>query len=171
MNALDQSKVFLDVATGVLQSGYRMRFRAEGSSMWPTIQPGDAITVEPATATEIKLKDIVLYRTGRRVIGHRVVRIETRNGERVLLARGDAGRGAGEPVAVQQILGKVVAVEREGCKIDLKSRRAKMKHSMRAWALSLKSWISSSRLTRPGDAHPCGARRSERVTFPIRRLS
>ena len=145
MNVLDRSKVFLEVATDVLRGGYRMRFRAEGSSMWPTIRPGEAITVEPATATDVKLKDIVLYRTGRRVIGHRVVRIETRNGERVLLARGDAGRGAGEPVAVQQILGKVVAVEREGCKIDLESMRAKMKHSIRAWARSLKSCI-----VRPG---------------------
>ena len=50
MNALDRSKVFLDVATNVLRSGYRMRFRAGGSSMWPTIRPGEAITVEPATA-------------------------------------------------------------------------------------------------------------------------
>ena len=124
MKALDRSKVFLDVATDVLRSGYRMRFRAGGSSMWPTIRPGEAITVEPATAMEIKLKDIVLYRTGRGMIGHRVVRIANQNGELILLARGDADHGASEPVAAGQILGKVVAVEREGRNIDLASEKS-----------------------------------------------
>ncbi len=109
--------------------------------MWPTIRPGEAITVELATAAEVKLKDIVLYRTGRGVIGHRVVGMANRKGERVFLARGDAGSGAGELVAAEQILGKVVAVEREGCKIDLENRKAKIKHSIRAWARSLKSCI------------------------------
>ena len=168
MNALNRSKLFLEVGTEVLRSGYRMRFRAGGGSMWPTIRPGEAITVEPAT--EVRLKDIVLYRTERGVIGHRVVGIENRNGERVLLARGDADFGAGEPVAAEQILGKVVTVEREGCSIDLESRRAKMKHSMRAWVLSLKSRINPSRLIRPRDADPCGERKRGRVTFPIREL-
>ena len=78
------------------------------------------------------MKDIVLYRTGRGVIGHRVMGIANRNGERVLLARGDADRGEGERVAAKQILGKVVAVERDGRCIDLASRRkAKIKHSIR----------------------------------------
>ncbi len=141
MNALDTSKVFLDVATDVLWSGYRMRFRAGGSSMWPTIRPGEAITVEPATATEVKSKDIVLYRTGRGVIGHRVVRIANQDGEFVLLARGDADQGASEPVAAKQLLGKVVAVERYGCCIDLTSRKEKMKHSIRVGASQCKRRI------------------------------
>ena len=87
MNALKVSEVFLEVCSNVLRNGYRTRFRAGGGSMWPTIRPGEAITVELATASEVRLKDIVLYRTERGVIGHRVVGIENRNGERVLLAR------------------------------------------------------------------------------------
>jgi len=109
--------------------------------MWPTIQPGEAITVEPANETEVKLKDIVLYRTGRGLIGHRVLGIANRNGERVLLACGDAGRGEGEPVAAEQILDKVVAVERDGRCIDLASREEKVKHSIRGLALRCKHWI------------------------------
>ena len=164
MNALDRSKVFLDVATDLLRSGHRMRFRAGGSSMWPTIRPGEAITVEPATATEVKLKDIVLYRTGRGVIGHRVVGIANQNGELVLLARGDADQGAGEPVAAKQLLGKVLAVEREGRNIDLTSRRAKMKHFMRTCALSLKSSIILSKLIRQRNTQACS---SKRCTFLV----
>ena len=111
--------------------------------MWPTIRPGEAITVEPVEATDVKLKDIVLYRTGRGVIGHRVVRITNRNGERVLLTRGDADRGVGEAVVAEQILGRVVAVERAGRCIDLASRRAKAKHSITVCASQFKRRIAS----------------------------
>ena len=94
--------------------------------MWPTIRPGEAITVEPADETEVKLNEIVLYRTGRGGIGHRLVRIANRNGERALLTRGDADRVAGERVAAEQIIGRVVAVERDACSIGLAARRARM---------------------------------------------
>lgn len=38
-------------------------------------------------------------------------------------------------------MGKVVAVERDGRRIDLASRKAKIKHSIRALALRCKPWI------------------------------
>jgi len=141
MKAFDRSQVFLTVATDVLRKGYRMRFRAKGSSMWPTIRSGEAITVEPAATPEVKLKDIVLYRNGRGVTGHRVVLVANRDGERVLLARGDADQGAGEPVAAEQILGRVVAVERDGRCIDLAGRGAKGKYSIRVRASQCKHLI------------------------------
>jgi signal peptidase I len=110
--------------------------------MWPTIRPGEAITVEPVTVAEIKLKDIVLYQTGRGVIGHRVVKIAKQNGQRVLPARGDADQGSGEPVTAEQILGKVVAVERDGRCINLASRMAKVKHSIRVRASRCKQLLA-----------------------------
>jgi len=42
------------------------------------------------------------------------MRIVNRNAKLVLLARGDADKGASEPVAPDQILGRLVAVERNG---------------------------------------------------------
>jgi hypothetical protein len=88
--------------------------------MMPTIRPAEAVIVEPATATNVK--NIAFYQTERGVIGHRLVRIANRNGKLVLLARGDADKGASEPVALDQILGRLVAVERNG---RCRSRRSK----------------------------------------------
>jgi signal peptidase I len=141
MNAFDRSRFFLDVATGILHRGYGIRLRVEGSSMMPTIRPGEAVIVKPATATNVKLKDIVFYQTERGVIGHRLVRITNRNGKLVLLARGDADKGASEPVAPAQILGRLVAVERNGRCIDLAGRKAKVKHSIRIHASQCKQQI------------------------------
>jgi hypothetical protein len=85
------------------------------------------------------LKDIVFCRTERGVIGHRLVRIANRNGKLVLLARGDADKGASEPVAPAQILCRLVAVERDGRCIDLAGRKAKVKHSIQDQRIALQT--------------------------------
>src|SRR5215467_6556586 len=90
MNSLPGSKPFVDVVTELLSRGYRVRFRAEGASMRPTIRGGETITVEPAS--EVKMGDIALYRTDRGLIAHRVVGIQKGNGKApIFLARGEAG--------------------------------------------------------------------------------
>ena len=61
----------------------------------------------------------------------------------MLLARGDADKGASEPVAPAQILGRLVAVERNGRCIDLAGRKAKVKHSIRIHASQCKQQILS----------------------------
>ena len=48
------------------------------------------------------------------------------NPQLVFILRGDASRTCDEPVEAQQILGKVVSVEKRGRNINLYSRRAKM---------------------------------------------
>jgi len=48
------------------------------------------------------------------------------NPQLIFILRGDASLTCDEPVEAQQILGKVVSVERKGRNIDLYSRKAKM---------------------------------------------
>ena len=84
------SNVFFEVAEEVLRRGHRVRFRAEGASMHPTIRAGETITVKPASPAELEVGDIALYRTERGVIAHRVIRRHTHHAA----IRYDAG-GAG----------------------------------------------------------------------------
>ena len=60
-----RSEVFLDIATDLLSRGYRVRFRAAGYSMHPTIRNGEVVIVEPAAAADLKKGDISLYQGGR----------------------------------------------------------------------------------------------------------
>src|SRR5262252_2147971 len=125
MNTVPRSKLFVDVVTELLSRGYQVRFRAEGASMRPTIRGGEAITVEPVS--EVKIGDIALYRAERGLIAHRVVGIRKGNGTApVCFARGEAGGSTEEAVQEQQVLGRVVAVERNGRSIDLRGRLAKI---------------------------------------------
>ncbi len=154
--------VFSDVSAELLRRGARVRFRATGRSMQPTILEGEAITVEPVAPAAVTRGDILLYRWERGVIAHRVIRIERTNDGAVtqpsvlsppssvlgaqssvlspqssFTLRGDASLSCDTPVQPEQVIGKVVAVERGGRRIDLASRRAKLRRTCRVWASRL----------------------------------
>lgn len=142
---MSASKVFVDLSAALLGKGHRVRFSASGRSMIPTIQEGGVITVEPVEPSDIAVGDIVLYGSDRGATAHRVVGIEGRDvAARVFIARGDASEDCDAPAEARRILGKVVAVERDGRRRDLAGRRAKLSYALRARASTLKQWISSS---------------------------
>ena len=73
---------------------------------------------------------------------------QTKNGEepspcpganRVFILRGDAARSFDEPVTTDQILGKVVAVQRYGRNLDPYSFKHRFQGLMFAWALRIKN--------------------------------
>lgn len=120
-----------------------MRFRASGKSMRPTIQEGEMITLEPVKASGVKRGDIILYRSGKGVIAHRVTGIQERKEDsRVFILRGDASTSDDEPVHSQQILGRVIFVERDGRSINLKSGKARLFPLLRISASDLKRRMS-----------------------------
>ena len=122
MNAFDE------ISAELFARGHRVRFRAAGSSMFPTIRNGETITVEPAPAATLAVGDIAFYRTERGVTAHRVV--ATGGVGKTLLARGDAPGSETEAVEPDWILGKVVAIERGGRSIDPAGRTTKMTNFM-----------------------------------------
>jgi len=129
---VNASRVFLEASHELLRLGYAVRFRAGGQSMHATIKDGEMITVEPASANEIKRGDIVLYRFNRGVIAHRVIRVEKAEAAHRFILRGDSSSTNDAPVEAEKILGRVISVEREGREIDLASRKAKLMRAARS---------------------------------------
>ena len=120
---------FAELSTDLLRLGYSVRFRARGESMHPTIRAGEAITVMPVAPSDLRIADVVLCRTETSVLAHRVVgRLKGVGARAVFLVRGDACSDCDEPVAEDQILGRVVSVERSGRSIALMGRGAKLFH-------------------------------------------
>jgi signal peptidase I len=117
---------FVDVLTEILRQGRQVRFHATGMSMIPAIREGEAITVVAAPPTKIRRRDVILYRSKRGVIAHRVVRVR-RDGEGcVFITRGDASVTSDEPVDASAVLGRVVAVERGGRTVHLTGRQTRL---------------------------------------------
>ena len=96
----------------VLEKGRAFRFEARGTSMFPFIQDGDAVTVTPLASDAPRLGDIVAFvhpqSGGVRV--HRVVRIS--NG--VYSLKGDNALGEDGEFSRDALLGRVARVERGG---------------------------------------------------------
>jgi len=102
--------------------------------MHPTICHGDVITVEPVPTPKLKRGDIILYRSQSGFIAHRIVKIKKRNGEGLTyILKGDASATCDEPVETQQVLGKVVFLERNHRIIDPYSLRVRLWGMVYRW--------------------------------------
>lgn len=89
-----------------------VRLRVSGTSMVPSILPGDVISVRHAGPFEVSPGEIVLYAREGRLFAHRVV---TRAGspERpFLITRGDRHYHTDPPVYSSELLGQVHFIER-----------------------------------------------------------
>ena len=118
---------FGDLSAELLSLGLGVRFRAPGTSMHPTIRHGDVITVEPVAPAKLKRGDIILCRFQDSFIAHRIVSIEEKNGRGLtFILRGDASASCDAPVKPEQVLGKVVCLERNHRRIDPYSRRVRL---------------------------------------------
>jgi hypothetical protein len=65
------------------------------------------------------------------------------NPQLIFILRGDASLTCDDPVEAQQVLGKVVSVERGGRSIDLYCRRVKIIRTIRLCASRLKRWVGN----------------------------
>ena len=131
--------MFNEITAELLRRGNRVRFRAAGASMQPTIEDGELITVAPVGPGSVKRGDILLYQNERGVVAHRVVGVVkgtvTINGgdSPPYLIRGDASVSCDPPVAREQVIGRVVAVQRAGRSRPLDNRAFNLMRLMRLW--------------------------------------
>ncbi len=122
-----------EVAAATLSRSGRLPVRVFGSSMLPAIWPGDVLVVAPAEGRRLGAGDIILFSREDRLFAHRILEVHDRGSGTVLTTRGDALAQADAPVVAPQVLGRVVAVLREGRPVD--GWRASQAQKMLAWAL------------------------------------
>ncbi len=108
---------FTSIAHGVLGRGRALRFKAKRGSMSPFIRNGDVLEVVPSKG-KINLGDVVFYCSsyGSPVV-HRVIQ---RNKENII-TKGDSVSGSDHSVLFKHVLGRVVAVEKNGWRMRLDS--------------------------------------------------
>jgi hypothetical protein len=98
------------LAAEVLSRFDEVRLRVIGSSMLPSVQPGDVLTIRRCAMSAVESGAIVLFTRDGRLFAHRVV--ARRNTH--LATRGDALDRQDPAVPQNQLLGRVVALTRNG---------------------------------------------------------
>ena len=108
------------VAEIVLRFG-SARFRVQGSSMLPSIRPGDEIEIRAARFDNIDPGGVIAYLRTDRLFVHRVMKRDT---QQLLVTHGDTLPQADAPISESEFLGSVAAVFRNGKTIELRQSLA-----------------------------------------------
>ena len=123
-----QRNTSIELACGLAEEVVRtfgeVRLRVFGTSMVPSILPGDLVSIHRASLQEISPGEVVLFlQRGRlfvhRVVARKVVATADSPEEPCLITRGDRLRHDDPPVSSHELLGRVVSVERDNRKIKL----------------------------------------------------
>ena len=110
--------MFEPALRAILDAGHTARFVARGDSMHPAIRDGEAVYVEPCTAP-LLVGEVVLARAARGLTAHRIVSLRQRLGEIEIVTRGDNCLRKDPPLTRDEVVGRVVSVERNGSHLRL----------------------------------------------------
>jgi hypothetical protein len=103
-----------------LAVGKTVRLGFMGGSMSPLLRPGDAIRVGPAPS-RLRAGDVVLYLSGEVLVAHRVIRTPSARSGSPLRVKGDFAAGQAESLPRSRVLGLVLARDRNGERLDLRT--------------------------------------------------
>ncbi len=85
--------------------------------MFPMIS--SIVQIEPAKAEDIRAGDIVVYTSEERMVAHRLTKKIIKDGKKTLLVKGDTWLRC-RAVLPEDVIGKVIEVEKWGIQINLK---------------------------------------------------
>lgn len=131
--AIRHGNASLELACGLVEEVIRnfgeVRLRVFGTSMVPSVQPGDVVLIQRAMLEEILPGEIAVFLRMGRLFVHRVAdRKVTSNAggdkELFLITRGDRQRDNDSPVSSSELVGRVVSIEREHRNIKVAPNRA-----------------------------------------------
>jgi hypothetical protein len=103
-----------NLAAEALRSWGTLKLRPTGTSMLPTLWPGDLLTVQSVRPDMTQPGDIVLCLRQGRFFIHRVMNRDPGLDEGFLVTRGDCMSENDPPVGRRELLGKIIEVQRTG---------------------------------------------------------
>lgn len=100
-------------------------FRIVSGSMQPLIDVHDRVLAVKTNPIDIKPANIILFKNSQALVTHRVVKRIYENGNLFFLQRGDR-EGLAGMISAESILGKIVAIEKNGLVLRLDQGRGRI---------------------------------------------
>ena len=126
-------------AEALLKAGSSITVTAGGYSMWPAIRPGDMVVIGPCGEEAAAAGQIVALRRDGGFVLHRVTRVMTVSGRKLIVTCGDAAVRADEPTGPEMIAGVVLSVTRSGRQFPPPRRR--MPRWVNRMAAGIAGWM------------------------------
>ncbi|MGE7780198.1 signal peptidase I [Peribacillus sp. NPDC097264] len=119
-------KETVDLFKTVVKKEGSFHLPAQGNSMYPFIKSGDICYFNECKLVQLKKGDIVLfYSETKRLIAHRYYKEMKNNQQRQFLFKGDTNLGYDQPIHGEQIVGKLLFVQKRNTKLYVSSFLAK----------------------------------------------
>ena len=100
----------------------KVTFRAQGTCMFPCIRPGDTLTIRSCSIDQVRVGDIVVFRRGGILFGHRAIATGTSDGKSFVETRPDrSGQGTDGPSYAEDVLGIIVSIKRNNADVPLRA--------------------------------------------------
>lgn len=99
-----------DVVEALLDDELTLEIKMQGYSMYPTLKDGDTARVEKCTPENVKPGDILVFKQHGKFIAHRLIKIDTSQSARMLIAKGDNNRHFDNPFHESELIGKVISI-------------------------------------------------------------
>jgi len=107
-----QSELY-ELTDDLLDSQQQVNLRVGGMSMFPFLKHGDIITIRKCSINELRIGDVVVFKTAEKWIAHRLLKIITKENKIFLLTKGDTCRFKDPLFAEEQYVGKVISYKRK----------------------------------------------------------
>ena len=123
------------------------QFRVRGGSMRPWLRSGDLLLVRAESLARIRAGEVVVFARAGGLFAHRVIGKSRRDGQPVLITKGDAFPEPDAPVCGEELLGRVAQVVRGPAgriRLDSRGQRALGKVLARVSA-SARWWYPGAR--------------------------
>jgi hypothetical protein len=102
---------YQELLGGLLEEGQTVLTRVRGVSMTPAVPDGVTARVEPLGDRPVRVGEVVMTRTPRGLLCHRVLRVSP---DRTVETWGDVCRTPDAPLPAGAVIGRLVAVEVAG---------------------------------------------------------
>jgi len=106
------------IGEAVITEGAILRTRVGGFSMYPYVQQNDIACIEKIDAP-LLIGDIIVFKTGNKIVAHRLLRFATVGTDTKLLCKGDSCWRMDAPVDRMNVVGRITQIERNRKKTDL----------------------------------------------------
>lgn len=126
MKQQELNKQLLDFAETLLDDNHQLSYKLKGNSMYPALKAGDVGLVEKCSIEDLKVGDILVYKTNNTLVGHRLIDISIANTEYTLTTKGDKCYKSDIPFNSEALLGRINTFIRKERVKKIDSIRMKM---------------------------------------------
>jgi len=144
-NAAAENRALMrcQLAADAIRAFGKLRLKVTGSSMLPSVWPGDILSVRRAEISQVFPGDIVLFERDGRLCAHRVVDKIVAPDQTYLVTQGQQICSTDPPVSSRELLGLAASIERGRFRID---PRAGLRMRWRILSLVLRRSAFATRL-------------------------